>query len=108
VKALWAPLEVTSLPSSVAFYTALGLRTLETFDGGVVFEAGAGGRIEVVAPRTSSPPPPVALELSTWAAVDAVYERVGGDTPPAVFPRGHYGFVARDPDGNPLLIWSEK
>ena len=108
MKALWAPLEVTSLPSSVAFYTALGLRTLETFPGGVVFEAGEGGRIEVVAPRTASPPPPVALEFPTWAEVDAVYQRVGGDAPPVVFPRGHYGFVARDPDGNPLLIWSEK
>lgn len=107
MKALWAPFEVASLPSSVDFYTALGLKVLESFDGGVVFEAGAGGRIEVVAPRTPSPPPPVALEQSTWAEVDALYERVGGDAPPAVFPRGHYGFVARDPDGHPLLVWSE-
>ena len=108
MRALWAPFEVASLPPAVAFYTALGLRTLAEFDGGVVFEAGAGGRIEVVAPRTPSPPPPVALEFATWDAVDAAYERVGGDAPPAVFPRGHYGFVARDPDGNPLLIWSEQ
>src|SRR5262249_55044379 len=99
--------EVASLPEAMAFYAALGLRTLETFGGGVVFKAGRGGRIEVVAPRTSSPPPPVALEFPTWASVDSAYERVGGDAPPSVFPRGHYGFVARDPDGNPLLIWSE-
>lgn len=107
MNALWAPLEVVSLPASVAFYASLGLTVLETFDGGVVFQAGTGGRIEVVAPRSASPPPPVALEFPTWAAVDEVYERVGGDAPPSVFPRGHYGFVARDPDGNPLLIWSE-
>ena len=108
MKALWAPLEVASLARSVDFYTALGLRTLENFENGVVFEAGPGGRIEVVAPRSANPPPPVALEFATWAEVDAVHERVGGDAPPAVFPRGHYGFVARDPDGHPLLIWSEK
>jgi hypothetical protein len=108
MKALWAPFEVASLPSSVAFYSALGLRALETFEGGVVFEAGPGGRLEVVAPMTTSPPPPVALEYATWAEVDEMYSRVGGDAPPAVFPRGHYGFVARDPDGHPLLIWSEK
>jgi predicted lactoylglutathione lyase len=108
MKALWAPFEVTSLPSATAFYTALGLRVLQTFDGGVVFEAGPGGRLEAVAPRTSSPPPPVALEFATWAEVDAIYERVGADAPPEVFPRGHYGFVARDPDGHPLLIWSEQ
>jgi len=108
MKALWAPFEVASLDASVEFYGGrLGLKVLESFDGGVVFEAGPGGRIEVVAPPTPSPPPPVALEVPTWAAVDALYERAGGDWAPAVFPRGHYGFVTRDPDGNPLLVWSE-
>jgi catechol 2,3-dioxygenase-like lactoylglutathione lyase family enzyme len=107
VKALWAPLEVESLAPAVDFYRALGLRVLSRFEGGVVFETGPGGRLEVVAPRTPSPPPPVALELAAWAEVDTAYRQVGGDAPPAVLPRGHYGFVARDPDGNPLLIWSE-
>lgn len=72
-----------------------------------MFEAGPGGRVEVVEPRTASPPPPVALEVATWTTVDELYARVGGGFQPAVFPRGHYGFVTRDPDGNPLLIWSE-
>lgn len=108
MRSLWIPFEVESLEAATEFYASLGLRTLETFDGGVVFEAGPGGRIEIVAPRTPSPPPPVALEVATWAEVGALYRRVGGDAPPAVFPRGYYGFVTRDPDGHPLLIWSEK
>jgi hypothetical protein len=49
---------------------------------------------------TRSDLPPTAIELHTWADVD----RLG---PGKVFPRGHYGFVTTDPDGNRLLIWSE-
>jgi len=46
MKALWAPFEVASLGASVEFYGGrLGLKVLESFDGGVVFEAGPGGRI---------------------------------------------------------------
>jgi catechol 2,3-dioxygenase-like lactoylglutathione lyase family enzyme len=108
MKALWAPLEVASLEASRDFYSRLGLPVVQRFDGGVVFGIGVDGRLEIVAPATGSPPPPVALEVSTWGSVDSAFARVGGDAPPSVFPRGHYGFVARDPDGNRLLIWSEE
>ena len=106
-RALWAPFEVAYLAASTAFYTALGLPVLDSSTAGVVFGVGPGGRIEVVATRTPSPPPPVALELRPGPR-STRSRRVGGDAPLAVFPRGHYGFVTRDPDGNPLLIWSER
>lgn len=102
--ALWAPLEVS--PASAGFYARLDLPVLEIFDGGVIYDVG-GGRLEVVTPISASPPPPVAIEVESWARVDELHARLGGSVP-AVFPRGHYGFTARDPDGNQLLIWSEK
>jgi hypothetical protein len=102
---LWAPLEVSA--ESARFYAALDLPVLETFDGGVIYDVG-GGRLEIVTPASANPPPPIALEADCRARVDELYSRLGGDAPPAVFPRGHYGFIARDPDGNPLLMWSEK
>lgn len=100
---------------------------------GAVYGVGAGGRIEIVQTDTLADPPPVALELASRSDVDDLYERMiaevarqsspesvferatagqlprSSDLPghPAVFPRGHYGFITRDPDGNRLLIWSE-
>lgn len=104
--ALWAPLEIS--PASARFYAELDLPVLDTFNGGVIYDVG-GGRLEIVTPISGSPPPPVALEVESWTRVDELFSRLGGSSDrPAVFPRGHYGFIARDPDGNPLLIWSEK
>ena len=97
--ALWAPFEVADLAASKAFYESLGLPVIDTFPGGLVFGVGPSGRIEVVqTARTGHPT--TAIEYPTWGEVD----RYGGGS---VFPRGHYGFVTADPDGNRLLIWSE-
>ncbi len=97
--ALWAPFEVADLAAAEAFYTRLGLPVIDSFPGGLVFGVGPSGRIEVVqTARTGHPV--TAVEYPTWAEVD----RLGSGK---VFPRGHYGFVTADPDGNRLLIWSE-
>jgi len=97
--ALWAPFEVADLAASRAFYESLGLPVIDTFPGGLVFGVGPSGRIEVVqTARTGQPS--TAIEFPTRGEVD----RIGGGS---VFPRGHYGFVTADPDGNRLLIWSE-
>lgn len=97
--ALWAPFEVADLEVSQAFYTKLGLPVVDSFPGGLVFGVGPTGRIEVVrSARTGHPAH--AIEYPTWEEID----RHGGGT---VFPRGHYGFVTADPDGNRLLLWSE-
>lgn len=107
-----------------------------TDERGAVFAVGDSGRIEVVATTAPQSPPPTALELPTWTEVDALHRRLTAGAPfarqvpgpdpaeeasagrlrrssapparPRIFPRGHYGFVAHDPDGNPLLIWSER
>ena len=107
---MWTPIEVSDFDSAASFYgTALGLPLLSSWRGdgerGAVFAVGASGRIEIVQTRNPAQPPPVALELPTWAAVDELAGRFGAT--PVVFPRGHYGFVTQDPDGNSLLMWSE-
>jgi catechol 2,3-dioxygenase-like lactoylglutathione lyase family enzyme len=114
-RALWAPFEVADLAASKAFYSSLGLPVIDSFPGGLVFGVGPSGRIEVVAtPPTGHPVH--AIEFPTWGEVDRLAAvrsglpprgevgRIGGGS---VFPRGHYGFVTADPDGNELLIWSE-
>jgi predicted lactoylglutathione lyase len=97
---LWAPFEVADLRRSEAFYRGLGLSVVDSFADGLVFELGPSGRIEIAQTATPAGIPPTAIELPTWADVD----RLGQGQ---VFPRGHYGFVTTDPDGHPLLIWSE-
>lgn len=98
---LWAPFEVADLAASQAFYESLGLSIVDSFEGGLVFGVGPSGRIEIAQTPLKSGIPPTAIELPTWADVD----RLGKGK---VFPRGHYGFVTTDPDGNRLLIWSER
>ncbi|NUR46697.1 MAG: hypothetical protein HOV71_01050 [Hamadaea sp.] len=51
----------------------------------------------------------MALELPDRASVDAVHFAAGpaAETTPETFPRGHYGFVLADPDGNRVLVWTE-
>jgi Glyoxalase/Bleomycin resistance protein/Dioxygenase superfamily len=134
VTALWIPLEVADTAGFVAsawFYRDL-LRLTEV-DGwqqdgerGAVYAAGDTGRIEIVrpapGPETASdehpavaPMPPIAFELPDRAAVDELYDRLraghpaptGPTTPPAMFPRGHYGFMTTDPIGHPVLLWTE-
>jgi catechol 2,3-dioxygenase-like lactoylglutathione lyase family enzyme len=98
---LWAPFEVADLAVSERFYRSLGLSVVDSFDGGLVFGVGPSGRIEIAQTATRGDLPPTAIELPDRASVD----RLG---PGRVFPRGHYGFVTADPDGNRLLIWSER
>jgi catechol 2,3-dioxygenase-like lactoylglutathione lyase family enzyme len=114
--ALWAPLEVRDLARSAAFYLGLGLPLIDEFPDGQVFGAGDSGRIELVQTPAATGPPAIAIEVPTWAEVDrlAAYCNTANAPPgqagagtPAVFPRGHYGFFTNDPDGHPLLIWSE-
>jgi len=97
---LWAPFEVADLRASEEFYRSLGLSIVDSFENCLVFGLGPSGRIEIAqGPKTGLPP--TAIELPDWACVD----RLGHGE---VFPRGHYGFVTTDPDGNRLLIWSER
>jgi predicted enzyme related to lactoylglutathione lyase len=114
VSPLWAPLEVTDFTRSAAFYgDVLGLQAVDGWrrDGeqGAVYAAGHGGWIEIVQPSTPIDPPGIALELADRAEVDRLHQRVGAaaEGEPRVFPRGHYGFVVTDPDGNRLLLWTE-
>ncbi|MGH2603857.1 MAG: VOC family protein [Dehalococcoidia bacterium] len=106
---MWAPLEVADFDAAVRFYgELLGLPRIEEWaregERGAIFGVG-DGRVEIVATDTPTQPPKVAIELSKWSDVDSIAARIGAT--PNVFPRGHYGFVAVDPEGNPLLVWSE-
>ncbi|WP_162907505.1 VOC family protein [Allorhizocola rhizosphaerae] len=58
-----------------------------------------------MSPGTALPPPQTAIELPSWSDVDRLAAKLRAI--PTVFPRGHYGFVTTDPDGHPLLVWSE-
>ncbi len=107
---IWVPLEASDFDAAATFYgETLGLQRIDGWqrDGerGAVFGAAGGGRIEIVSPRTDSPPPTTAIELPNWSDVDTIAARVGATA--RIFPRGHYGFVTNDPDGHPLLVWSE-
>lgn len=113
--ALWAPLEVPDFDAAAAFYgELLGLPRIDAWnrDGerGAVFGVGASGRIEIVQTNSPDGPPSIALELPSRAEVDAVHVAVSSQElvlEAQVFPRGHYGFVVRDPAGNGVMIWSE-
>jgi hypothetical protein len=62
--------------------------------------------VELVRPAPGAAPAPrvaLALELPDAAAVDAT-----GLGTATRFPRGHYGLTVRDPDGIPVLLWSER
>jgi hypothetical protein len=102
----------------------LGLRRVDEWnnDGehAVVLEAGPGGLLEFVSytdGRTGVPSGlTIALELPSWAAVDAEYQRLVADAaadppaaagPPTVYPRGYYAFRLGDPNDVEVLIWSE-
>ena len=111
---LWAPLEVADFARSAAFYgDLLGLQAVDTWhrDGehGAVYSVGHGGWIEIVQPNPPTDPPGIALELADRSTVDLLHRQVGAaaEGEPRVFPRGHYGFVAADPDGNRILLWTE-
>jgi catechol 2,3-dioxygenase-like lactoylglutathione lyase family enzyme len=114
VRNLWVPLVVRDVDASTRFYgQLLGLSQVDGWtsdDGerGAVIAVDGPGHIEVVAsPVETDPPPTIALELESRAEVDALRARIDG-SPPRVYPRGYYGFVAHDPDGNAVLLWSEK
>jgi catechol 2,3-dioxygenase-like lactoylglutathione lyase family enzyme len=115
--ALWVPFEVADLTAARTFYRVqLGLSEVDAWerDGerGVVLGAPGSARVELVQPapgRSAGPRVALALELGAAAAVDraaAGLRPAAGD--PVRFPRGHYGFTVRDPDGVPVLIWSEQ
>lgn len=121
---LWAPLEVADFARSAAFYGGLlELQAVDTWhrDGehGAVYaadstsaagRAGRGGWIEIVQPDPPVDPPAIALELADRDEVDRLHRKAGAaaEGEPRVFPRGHYGFVIADPDGNRILLWTEK
>jgi len=123
VSTLWAPLEVADFTRSAEFYGGvLGLQAVDTWhrngEHGAVYAAdsicgaggtGRGGWIEIVEPNPPVDPPGIALELADRAEVDRLHRKVGAaaEGEPRVFPRGHYGFVAADPDGNRILLWTE-
>jgi catechol 2,3-dioxygenase-like lactoylglutathione lyase family enzyme len=106
-------LEVADFDRSAAHYRKLlGLPVVDEWqrDGerGAVFAAG-GGRIEIVQTTRPTRPPGLALELPDRASVDAVFGAAGpaAAAAPVTYPRGHYGFVLADPDGNRVLVWTE-
>jgi catechol 2,3-dioxygenase-like lactoylglutathione lyase family enzyme len=107
--ALWVPLTVASLDAAREFYhERLGLSEVDRWerDGerGAVLHVPGPGRIELVQPTPGAPAEPqwtFALELATVGGV----EEVGT---PVRFPRGHFGTTVHDPDGRPVLVWSER
>lgn len=120
---LWLPLEVPDLVAAVDFWErGLGLRRVDEWSNdneqAVVLEAGPGGLLEFVSytdGRTGVPTSlTIALELPSWAAVDAEYQRLvttaglaAAIGAPTVYPRGYYAFRLRDPNDVQVLIWSE-
>ncbi|WP_412540285.1 VOC family protein [Longispora sp. K20-0274] len=133
MRGLWLPYETADLDGATRFYTALGLERVDGWDRdgerGVVLRVPGPAYVELVAydragrpsPTPSDPtrtPPgsngpalgpglaPLAFEFDTPAAVLAEHRRLGGRAP-ARYPRGHFGFDLRGPDGTPLMIWSE-
>jgi predicted enzyme related to lactoylglutathione lyase len=105
---LWVPLEVVDLEAAVRFYTVqLGLSEVDGWerDGerGVVLRSPGPAHVELVQPAPGAAPGPrVAFALEVPDAREAVAEA------PIRFPRGHYGVTLTDPDGTPILVWSER
>jgi len=106
---LWVPLEVASLDRARSFYEALGLAEVDSWDRdgerGAVLRVRGDAYVELVQPAPGPAPGPAvafALELADERAVDAAAG------PGQRFPRGHYGTTVHDPDGVPILVWSEK
>ncbi|MCP2327657.1 catechol 2,3-dioxygenase-like lactoylglutathione lyase family enzyme [Hamadaea flava] len=113
MSALWVPFEVADFERSADHYgRLLALPVIDHWkrpgEQGAVYDAG-GGRVEIVQTTRPTRPPGVALELPDRPSVDAVHLAAGpaAETTPATFPRGHYGFVLADPDGNRVLVWTE-
>ncbi|GIG62245.1 hypothetical protein Lfu02_66170 [Longispora fulva] len=135
MRGLWLPYETADLDTATRFYTALGLEQVDGWDRdgerGVVLRVPGPAFVELVTydraarlpdaagpqPGTQTPPgsngpapgpgpAPLAFEFATPAAVLAEHRRLGGRAP-ARYPRGHFGFDLRGPDGTPLMIWSE-
>jgi len=104
---LWVPLQVVDVAASVAFYRdRLGLPLRERWerpgDWGAVLSIG-DGRLEVARDGGQSIGGGLAIELSSRADVD----RHAGSVLPKVYPRGHYGVEVFDPDGHPVLLFTE-
>jgi len=113
MSALWAPFEVADFERSTDHYgRLLGLPVIDYWkrDGeqGAIYAVG-DSRIEIVQTTRPTKPPGLALELPDRISVDAVHQAAGpaAETAPETFPRGHYGFVLADPDGNRVLVWAE-
>jgi catechol 2,3-dioxygenase-like lactoylglutathione lyase family enzyme len=119
MRTLWVPLAVADVAATTEFYKRLGLSQVDSWlhDGeqGAVFAATGSGYVEVIRSAPSSvesETPRLALELPARADVEALGVRLAqahvvSVAPAQVYPRGHYGFVTADPDGNQILIWSE-
>lgn len=112
MNALWLPYEVTDLPAVLDFYERrLGLHRTDEWDRdgerGVVLKAADAAYLEFVTgtPRAV----PLAFELATPSDVDSWHARLAGSLSdrPHRFPRGHYGFTLRAPNGADVQLWSE-
>ncbi|HET6213873.1 MAG TPA: VOC family protein [Micromonosporaceae bacterium] len=112
---LWVPFEVADLDAARRFYTVqLGLSEVDAWgrDGerGVVLRVPGPAHVELVQPARGAavaPAAALALELAGTVAVDRAAATLDSAAPTR-FPRGHYGFTVRDPDGVPVLVWSER
>lgn len=106
--ALWLPYQVADLGAATAFYIGrLGLSIVDSWEGGVVLDAGAA--FVELATGDESAPVPLAFQQDSDATVDAL-SRQSFDllVPPHRYPRGHYGFEVRGPAGARVMIWSER
>ena len=112
VRALWLPYEVTDVDAATAYFTNhLGLSTVDNWhrgaERGVVLKVADAAYLELASPGAGAPAP-VAFELASAAAVDAVRRRFEPmSTPARRFPRGHYGFDSASPVGQ-VMVWSER
>ena len=112
VRALWLPYEVADVDIATAYFTDhLGLSAVDSWDRGgergVVLKLADAAYLELASPGAGAPAP-VAFELASAAAVDAVHRRFEPmATPPRRFPRGHYGFDSASPVGQ-VMVWSKR
>ena len=113
MRALWIPFEVEDLDAATQFYADhLGLSIVDSWDRegerGVVLRVAEGAFVELVSPGVGQPPL-VAFEVPNESEVDDVYAGLAdATTPPATYPRGHYGFTVLGPAGTNVMVWSEK